>query len=80
MMGMTSVRIPDELLEKLSQTAIRRKRSKSWLINDALSEYLERDEQRLKMLAETEEALREVEAGKVLDGDEVLKWLDSWGE
>lgn len=79
-MATTSVRIPDELLEKLNQTAIRRKRSKSWLINDALAEYLEREEQRVRMLNETETALHELKAGKVVDGDEVLQWLDSWGE
>ena len=78
-MAMTSVRIPDDLMERLQKTAEQRRRSKSWLINDAVREYLEREEIRTRRLAETRQALAEVKEGQLIEGDEVLDWLDSWG-
>lgn len=78
-MAMTSVRIPDDLMARLEKTAEQRRRSKGWLINDAVREYLERDEVKMRHLAETREAIAEVEAGQLIDGDKVLDWLESWG-
>ena len=78
-MGMTSVRMPDELLSQLDQAAERLRRSKGWIINDAVKEYLAREERDAKMLEETREALADVKAGRILDGEEVMEWLDSWG-
>ena len=78
-MGMTSVRMPDDLLERLEATATRLRRSKGWIINDAVREYLEREEQRRQRLIETKEALADVSEGRVVDGDAVLEWIDSWG-
>lgn len=78
-MGMTSVRMPDDLMERLDATAERLRRSKGWIINDAIREYLAREDLRVKRLEETKDALAELEAGELIDGEEVLAWLDSWG-
>ncbi len=78
-MAMTSVRMPDELMNRLEVAAEKLRRSKGWLINDAVGEYLERKEQEARMLAETYEALEDVNRGELVDGDEVMKWLKSWG-
>lgn len=78
-MGMTSVRVPDDIMSRLESTAARLRRSKGWVINDALREYLEREERRVQRLGETQAALAELEAGDLIEGDEVLAWLDSWG-
>lgn len=78
-MGMTSVRMPDELLAQLEQAAAKRRRSKGWLINDAVKEYLEREAQETQILEETRQALADVKAGRVLAGEEVMDWLESWG-
>jgi predicted transcriptional regulator len=78
-MGMTSVRVPDDMLSRLESTAARLRRSKGWIINDALREYLEREERHIQRLEETRQALGEVDAGDLVEGDEVLAWLDSWG-
>jgi predicted transcriptional regulator len=78
-MGMTSVRMPDDLLQRLDATATRLRRSKGWIINDAVREYLEREDLRFRRNEETREALAELDAGQVVDGDEVLAWIDSWG-
>ena len=44
-----------------------------------MREYLEREEIRARRLAETRQALSEVKEGQLIEGDEVLDWLDSWG-
>lgn len=78
-MGMTSVRMPDELMTQLEQAAEKLRRSKGWIINDALKEYLAREQRKTKMLEETYEALADIKAGRVTDGNEILDWLDTWG-
>ena len=78
-MGMTSVRMPDELLEQLNLAAEKLRRSKGWIINDALREYLAREERKSQILEETLEALEDVKAGRVIEGTEVMDWLKSWG-
>lgn len=78
-MGMTSVRMPDELLEQLQETAERLRRSKGWIINDAVREYLVKEERKSRMLEDTREALADIKAGRVVDGADVIDWLDSWG-
>jgi predicted transcriptional regulator len=77
--GMTSVRMPDDLMDRLATTAARLRRSKGWVIKDAVREYLEREDLRAQRLAQTEEALADLEAGRVTDGEAVLDWIDSWG-
>lgn len=41
-MGMTSIRVPDDILSRLESPAARLHRSKGWVINAALREYPER--------------------------------------
>ena len=78
-MGMTSVRMPDELLEQLNLAAEKLRRSKGWIINDALREYLAREERKTRILEQTLEALDDVKAGRLIEGEEVMDWLKSWG-
>jgi len=78
-MGMTSVRMPDELMAKLNEAADKMRRSKGWIINDAVTEYLDREERKSQMLEETRQALADISAGRVVDGDNVIDWLSSWG-
>lgn len=78
-MGMTSVRMPDELLDQLEQAAEKMRRSKGWIINDAVKEYLIREERKAQMLEETRQALSDIQAGRVVNGEEVMGWLESWG-
>lgn len=79
-MRVTSVRLSPEVEQKLSNAAERARRTKSWLINEAVKDYLDRlghDERRWQ---ETVDALAAVKAGRIVDGDEVLAWLASWGK
>jgi predicted transcriptional regulator len=78
-MGMTSVRMPDELLAQLEATAEKLRRSKGWIINDAVKEYLAKQEREARMVEETREALADIRAGRVIDSTDIIDWLDSWG-
>ncbi len=78
-MPMTSVRMPDQLMDKLETIAEKLDRSKGWIIKDAVSQYVERIDRKEKMLTETRQALSEIESGNVVDGDEVMAWIESWG-
>ena len=74
----TSVKIEEELAKHLESLAISLKRTKGWLINEALREYLERDALKKQRWQETEEALKAIENDEVFDAEEVHDWMDSW--
>lgn len=78
-MGMTSVRMPDELLERLERTAENLRRSKGWVIKDAVEEYLAREELKQRRNQETLASWEDYQASRVIEGDQVMAWLDSWG-
>ncbi len=78
-MAITSFRIREELQDPLEQAATELHRPKAWIINEALAAYFERDNQDQRMYRETLEGLADVEAGRVIDGDQVLAWIESWG-
>lgn len=78
-MSTTSFRLDDDLQEKLDTTANRLKRSKGWIINDALRQYIEQEERKQQMLEQTQEAIADIEAGRVVSGEDVMKWLETWG-
>ncbi len=78
-MSTTSFRLDDDLQEKLDATAERLRRSKGWIINDALRQYIKREERKQQMLEETLEAIADIQAGRVVSGEEVMKWLSTWG-
>ncbi|WP_042341225.1 CopG family ribbon-helix-helix protein [Calothrix sp. PCC 7507] len=78
-MSTTSFRLDDDLQEKLDSTATRLQRSRGWIINNALRQYIEREEQKQRMLEETEEAIADIKAGRIVSGEEVMQWLETWG-
>ena len=70
------------MMDKLDATANKLRRSKGWIIKDAVQQYLEREEQKAipyRETLETLEALEDVKAGRLVDGEEVLEWMESWG-
>ena len=78
-MAVTSLRIPDDLHEPLDKTARELQRSKNWIINQALRDYLKRREVEKQRWVETLASLESVKAGRLIDGDEVDTWMESWG-
>ena len=64
------------LLKKLSK---RLDGSKKYLINQAVKEYVERQSMEDIRWADTLAALKSVQTGKTIPGDQVISWLGSWG-
>jgi predicted transcriptional regulator len=78
-MSVTTVRLQPEVEENLNAMADRLQRSKSWLINQAVSEFIERQVLEQSRWQETLNAMESVARGKVVTGDAVHTWLQSWG-
>jgi RHH-type transcriptional regulator, rel operon repressor / antitoxin RelB len=71
-----SYRVDSHVKAKLSSFAKAIKRSNSFVVEQALEEYLSRNSWQVK---ELESAENEVKAGKFISNDEVNSYLDSWG-
>ena len=66
--------IPLPLAEKIDQIAARLERSRGWIVKQALSAWIDREEERVRL---TREALDDVDAGRVIDHQAVQAWADS---
>jgi predicted transcriptional regulator len=76
----TSVKIDDDLKERIQHLAGLRQRSAHWIMREAIQQYVEREEARENF---RQEALASWQAwqetGRHLTGQEVRAWLDTWG-
>ena len=66
--------IPLPLAEKVDQMATRLERSRGWIMKQALSAWIDQEEERSRL---TREALADVDAGRVIDHQAVQAWADS---
>jgi predicted transcriptional regulator len=66
--------IPLPLAEKVDQIASRLERSRGWIMKQALSAWIDQEEERNRL---TREALADVEAGRIIDHQAVQAWADS---
>lgn len=66
--------VPLPLAKKVDQIAARLERSRDWIIKQALSAWVEQEEERRQL---TLEALADVDAGRVIDHQAVQAWADS---
>lgn len=66
--------VPLPLAKKVDQLAARLERSRGWIIKQALSAWIEQEEERRLL---TMEALADVDAGRVIDHQAVQAWADS---
>jgi predicted transcriptional regulator len=71
-----SVRIPDDLRQEVDALAKANRRSRSFLVKEALQAYV--DEQKAYREA-IEEAIKEADEGVFVSGEAVDRWLASWG-
>lgn len=78
-MSVTTVRLQPEVEEGLEDIAGKTQRTKSWHINQAVKEYIQRQEQEQTRWWETLKAMESVAQGKVVSGEVVHTWLRSWG-
>lgn len=78
-MSVTTVRLQPEIEQSLQAMTASLQRSKSWLINQALKEYIERQNVEADRWQQTLLAMESVAQGNVASGESVHAWLDSWG-
>lgn len=65
--------IPVPLANKIDKLASRLDRSRGWIIKQALSAWVDQEEERRRL---TLEALADVDAGRVIDHQAVQAWAD----
>jgi len=66
--------VPLPLAEKVDQMAARLERSRGWIMKQALTAWIDQEEERRRL---TIEALADVDAGQVIDHQSVQAWADS---
>ena len=78
-MSVTSIRLQPEVESGLEAMSNKLHRSKNWLINQAIREFVARQETEQTRWNETLAAMESVAKGKVVSGQAVHAWLESWG-
>ena len=66
--------VPLPLADKVDQLATRLERSRGWIVKQALSAWVEMEDERSRL---TREAMADVDAGRVIDHQSVQAWADS---
>jgi len=76
----TSLKIDDELKDRIQHLANARRRSASWIMREAIEQYVKREEARESFHREATESWAEFqETGLHITLDELNNWLDTWG-
>jgi predicted transcriptional regulator len=68
--------VPLGLAEKVDAMAARLERSRGWVMKQALTAWVDLEEERHRM---TLEALADVDAGRLIDHQAIRAWADSLG-
>ena len=71
-----SIRIDANTKRRLDALSKRSKRSKSFLVAEAIAAYVEAEEWQL---GEIHAGIAELESGQEVSHEKVVKWLRSWG-
>ena len=69
--------VPIDLAKQLDKVAVRLERSRGWIVQKALADWIEREDAHRRM---TLEALADVEAGRVVDNEVVRAWAAGLGK
>lgn len=66
--------VPLPLAQKVDQLASRLERSRGWIVKQALTAWIDQEEERRRL---TLEALADVDSGSVVDHQSIQAWADS---
>jgi len=78
-MGVTSIRLQPDIESPLEELAAKLDRSKNYLINQAIKEFIERQSVENSRWSDTLEALSSIKDGSSIPEADVNAWLESWG-
>ncbi len=76
--SMISARIPEELDAELEAIAENTKRTKAFVVTEALEDYVDRKAWLTKRILDAE--TRADATGEYVDHDDIVAWLDTWGK
>jgi predicted transcriptional regulator len=75
----TSVKLDDDLKNRIQQLADVRQRSAHWIMREAIRDYVEREEAKEGFKQEAVASWKAYqETGRHLSGQEVRDWLNTW--
>lgn len=76
-----AIKIDEDTRDRVKRLAEARHRSSHWMMLEAIRQYVEREEKREAYRQDGINAWNEYqETGLHVTGDEVIAWLDTWGE
>jgi predicted transcriptional regulator len=78
-MSVTSIRLSNDVETPLEKLSVKLDRSKNYLINQAVKEFIARQAMEESRWSDTLQALDSVKSGRTIDAGEVEAWLQSWG-
>lgn len=66
-----TAKLPEDLVKRLDEVANRIDRSKSWVVRQAVTEWLAEEQRRYEL---TIEALKDVDEGRMISDDDLKRW------
>ncbi len=76
-----AIKIDQDIRDRVKRLAEARHRTSHWMMREAIRQYVEREEKREALRQDAIKAWNEYqETGMHVRGDEVIAWLDTWGE
>ncbi len=76
-----AIKIDQDTRERVKRLALARHRTSHWLVREAISQYVDREEKREAFRRDAVNAWNEYrETGLHAGGEEVTAWLNTWGE
>ncbi len=75
-----AIKIDQKTKERYKNLALIKDRSTHWMMREAIKQYVDREEKRESFLRDAVNSWNEYqETGLHATGDEVIKWLNTWG-
>lgn len=76
-----AVKIDQETRDRVKRLAEARQRTPHWMMREAITQYLEREEKREALRQDAINAWKEYQStGMHVGAEEVTAWLETWGE
>ena len=66
-----TAKLPDELVKEMDEVADRMDRSKSWIVRQAVAEWLAEEQRRYEL---TLEGLKDIDEGRMVSHEDMKNW------
>ena len=68
-----TAKLPEDVAARMDEIAERIERSKSWIVREAVVQWLDEEQRRYAM---TMEAIKDVDEGRMIDHDDLKIWAE----